>query len=75
VCIYYVRLRIDIRRPFTEVILLDMTTSNKVDNGAILMAEKSAIQRNKELDAERANIFDRAQEEADRPRTIDQSTR
>jgi hypothetical protein len=63
------------RRPFTEAILLDMTTSNKVDNGAILMAEKSAIQRIKELGAERANIFDRAKEEADSPRTIDQSTR
>jgi hypothetical protein len=63
------------RRPFTEAILLDMTIGNKVDNGVILMAEKSAIQRIKELDAERANIFDQAKEEADSPRTIDQSTR
>ncbi len=32
--------------------------------GVILVAEKSAIQRIKELDAERANIFDQAKEEA-----------
>ena len=41
-----------------------MTISNKIDNGVILVAEKSAIQRIKELDAERANIFDQAKEEA-----------
>jgi hypothetical protein len=32
--------------------------------GVIRMAEKSAIQRIKELDAERASIFDQAKEEA-----------
>jgi hypothetical protein len=31
--------------------------------GVIRMAEKSAIQRIKELDAERASIFDQAKEE------------
>ena len=41
-----------------------MNIGNKVDNGVILMAEKSAVQRIKELDAERANIFDQAKEEA-----------
>ena len=32
--------------------------------GVIRMAEKSAIQRIKDLDAERASIFDQAKEEA-----------
>jgi hypothetical protein len=35
-----------------------------VDNGVIRVAEKSAIQRIKELDEERAAIFDQAREEA-----------
>jgi hypothetical protein len=34
------------------------------DKGVILMAEKSAIQRIKDLDSERASIFDQAKEEA-----------
>jgi vacuolar-type H+-ATPase subunit H len=48
--------------PFTGAIFLSM--NNKQQDGVIRMAENSAVQRIKELDDERAKIFDQAKEEA-----------
>src|ERR1700722_20948367 len=49
--------------PFCQAALLSMY-HNSTKKGVIRMAEKSAIQRIKDLDAERASIFDQAKEEA-----------
>jgi hypothetical protein len=48
--------------PFDPPIFLYMNTNPK--KGDIRVAEKSAIQRIKDLDAERASIFEQAKEEA-----------
>jgi hypothetical protein len=48
--------------PFYLAGFLYMNTNPK--KGDIHVAEKSAIQRIKDLDAERASIFDQAKEEA-----------
>jgi hypothetical protein len=48
--------------PFDSAMFLSMNTNPQ--KGDIRVAEKSAIQRIKDLDAERASIFDHAKEEA-----------
>jgi hypothetical protein len=49
--------------PFTGAIFF-VSELSKQQQGVVQMVEKSAIQRIKELDDERAKIFDQAKEEA-----------